>query len=125
MDPTSPSTELVVWSRDPVQNETSRFRLRAARTSAWRARPSSTSLTPALSVLSVSPLTVQVSGLSHLVSLKIRKNALAVIPPELFGLEHLSLLDLTGNAIRELPEGLGRAVALQVLLLAGEPPRVP
>lgn len=63
----------------------------------------------------------QVSNLSVLVSLKLRKNRLSAVPPELFSLESLSLLDLTGNAIRELPEeGLGSAVALKGLLLSGE-----
>ncbi|CAN0069149.1 unnamed protein product, partial [Ectocarpus sp. 8 AP-2014] len=61
-----------------------------------------------------------VSNLSVLVSLKLRKNRLSAVPPELFSLESLSLLDLTGNAIRELPEeGLGAAVALKGLLLSG------
>ncbi|CAB1109033.1 unnamed protein product [Ectocarpus sp. CCAP 1310/34] len=62
----------------------------------------------------------QVSNLSVLVSLKLRKNRLSAVPPELFSLESLSLLDLTGNAIRELPEeGLCAAVALKGLLLSG------
>ena len=62
----------------------------------------------------------QVSSLTLLVSLKLRKNQLTAVPPEVFSLELLSLLDLTGNAIRELPEErLGAAVALKSLLLAG------
>lgn len=60
------------------------------------------------------------SNLSLLVSLKLRKNQLTAVPPEVFSLECLSLLDLTGNAIRELPEDeLGSATALQSLLLSG------
>ncbi|CAM9741841.1 unnamed protein product, partial [Hapterophycus canaliculatus] len=62
----------------------------------------------------------QVSNLSLLVSLKLRKNLLTSVPTELFSLESLSLLDLTGNALRELPEDqLGAAVALKGLLLSG------
>ena len=60
------------------------------------------------------------SKLSVLVSLKLRKNRLTAVPPEVFSLEYLSLLDLTGNAIRELPEfQAGAAVALKGLLLSG------
>lgn len=60
------------------------------------------------------------SNLSLLVSLKLRKNQLTAVPPEVFSLESLSLLDLTGNAIRELPEdNLGAAIALKGLLLSG------
>lgn len=62
----------------------------------------------------------QVSGLSMLVSLKMRKNSLTAVPAALFGLESLALLDLSGNAIRELPEELGAAVAMKVLLLSGD-----
>lgn len=62
----------------------------------------------------------QVSNLSLLVSLKLRKNQLTAVTPEVFLLESLSLLDLTGNAIRELPEdSLGAAIALKGLLLSG------
>lgn len=60
------------------------------------------------------------SNLSLLVSLKLRKNQLTTVVPEVFSLESLSLLDLTGNAIRELPEdNLGAAIALKGLLLSG------
>lgn len=60
------------------------------------------------------------SSLTLLVSLKLRKNRLTAVPPEVFSLESLSLLDLTGNAIRELPEEkLGATVALKSLLLSG------
>lgn len=60
------------------------------------------------------------SNLSLLVSLKLRKNQLTTVVPEVFSLESLSLLDLTGNAIRELPEdNLGAAITLKALLLSG------
>lgn len=60
------------------------------------------------------------SSLSLLVSLKLRKNQLTAVAPEVFSLESLSLLDLTGNAIRELPgDSLGAAIALKGLLLSG------
>lgn len=60
------------------------------------------------------------SNLSLLVSLKLRKNRLTAVAPEIFSLESLSLLDLTGNSIRELPEdNLGAAIALKGLLLSG------
>lgn len=63
----------------------------------------------------------QVSNLSLLVSLKIRKNNLTSVPAEVFLLETMTLLDLTGNAIRELPdEQLGAAVVLKSLLLSGD-----
>eukprot|EP00903_Cladosiphon_okamuranus_P012061 g11323.t1 len=65
-------------------------------------------------------LPAEVSNLSLLVSLKLRKNKLKAVAPEVFSLESLSLLDLTGNAIRELPEDdLGEAIALKGLLLSG------
>ncbi|CAN0443423.1 unnamed protein product, partial [Ectocarpus sp. 12 AP-2014] len=73
-----------------------------------------------LSFNQITELPAAVSNLSVLVSLKLRKNRLSAVPPELFSLESLSLLDLTGNAIRELPEkGLCAAVALKGLLLSG------
>ncbi|CAM9648726.1 unnamed protein product [Ectocarpus sp. 13 AM-2016] len=73
-----------------------------------------------LSFNQITELPAAVSNLSVLVSLKLRKNRLSAVPPELFSLESLSLLDLTGNAIRELPEeGLCEAVALKGLLLSG------
>ena len=63
----------------------------------------------------------QVSNLAVLLSLKMRKNQLISVPPEVFLIETLTLLDLTGNAIRELPEEqLGAAVVLKGLLLSGE-----
>lgn len=62
----------------------------------------------------------QVESLSLLVSLKLRKNQLTSVPPEVFSLEALSLLDLTGNVIAELPEALSTAVALKSLLLSGQ-----
>lgn len=62
----------------------------------------------------------QVSNLSVLLTLKMRKNQLTSVPSEVFLLESLSLLDLTGNAIRELPEEqLGAAIVLKGLLLSG------
>ncbi|CAM9618925.1 unnamed protein product [Scytosiphon promiscuus] len=73
-----------------------------------------------LSFNQITQLPSGVSNLALLVSLKLRKNLLSAVPPELFSLESLSLLDLTGNAIRELPEyELGSAAALKGLLLSG------
>eukprot|EP00752_Nemacystus_decipiens_P004155 g3802.t1 len=73
-----------------------------------------------LSFNDIARLPPEVSNLSVLVSLKMRKNRLTVVAPEVFSLESLSLLDLTGNVIREVPEdSLGAAIALKGLLLSG------